>query len=143
MEEKHIELVILGVVAILAIVGLILLFNATKTGAGFVAHQEYKSGGAYGAYSNKNPFPYYQDALHSLPVQSRSPGSIDWDWRNAPEHVYGAKMGRCAVLATEAIGYKAPAGYVIDANVQQAQGQNCVRITNSLKGYCCLPPSIN
>jgi hypothetical protein len=139
MKEKHVALVILGVVAILAIVGLILLFKTAKTGAGFISHYEYGTD-RYNE-KHKNPFPYYEDALHSLPVQTRGYGGVDWDWRSAPDHTYGAKMGRCAILATEALGYKAPAGYVIDANVQQAQGQNCVRVTDSLQGYCCLPPS--
>ena len=65
MEEKHTALVALGVIVILAILGLVLLFKTASTGGVMV------QGSKTYANTRGNPFPYYQDALHSLPVQSR------------------------------------------------------------------------
>jgi len=131
MEEKHTSIVVLGVIVILAIFGLILMFKMTGTGEVTVM------GSKTYANTRGNPFPDYQDALHSLPIQSRhSSGQIDWDWRTAPDHTYGAKMGRCAILATPEIN-KVPAGYILDARYQETIGRDCIQVPDSQDGYCC------
>jgi len=136
MEEKHTALVALGVIVIIAIFALVILFKTASTGGVMV------QGSKTYANTQGNPFPYYQDALHSLPIQSRhSSGQTDWDWRTAPDHTYGAKMGRCAILATPEIG-KVPSGYILDAQFQESQGRNCIRVPDSQDGYCCKPTSV-
>lgn len=131
MEEKHTSIVVLGVIVILAIFGLIIMFKMTGTGEVTVM------GSKTYANTKGNPFPYYQDALHALPIQSRqSSGQTDWDWRTAPDHTYGAKMGRCAILATPQIG-KVPSGYILDARYQETIGRDCIQVTDSQDGYCC------
>ncbi|MBW2986094.1 hypothetical protein KY333_01860 [Candidatus Woesearchaeota archaeon] len=131
MEEKRTALVVLGVIVIIAIFGLVLMFKLSGTGGVMV------QGSKTYANTRGNPFPYYQDALHSLPIQSRqSSGQTDWDWRTAPDHTYGAKMGRCAILATPEIG-KVPPGYILDSRFQESQGRDCIRVQDSQDGYCC------
>ena len=135
MEDKHTALVILSVIVVIAIVGMVMLFSAAKTGDVVYA------GSKTYANTQGNPFPYYEDALHTTGIQKRSTGQIDWDWRKAPEHTYGAKMGRCAILATSDIA-KVPAGYIMDANYQESvdymsMGRDCIRVTDSQDGYCC------
>jgi len=133
VKEKETTLVILAVIAILAIIGLLLLFNSAKTGAGFVAKQSYPQ-----EYKD-NPFPYYRDALHTLGVQKRDFGQIDWDWRRRPDRTYGALKGRCSILATYEMGI-VPQAYTWDANYQQSRGKDCLQVEESLKGFCCVPP---
>ena len=147
MDDRKISLWVLGIIVILAIVGLFFLFKSAKTGAGFVSHTDYPAfGGKSGAYSNTNPFPYYRssygaDMPTELPgYQTRMPYQHDWAWRRDPSNTYGAKKGRCAILATPEIA-QVPAGYTADATWNQAQSQfgmaNCIRDENSLSGYCC------
>ena len=145
MEEKHTALVVLGVIVILGIIGLVLMFNSAKTGAGFVSHYEY----AGYPTSQRGAFPYYRatysDVIDTPGYQQRmpSPYQQDWAWRRQPTNTYGAKMGRCAILATPEIGEVAK-GYTWDASYQQAMTRGmdkCVREENSQKGWCCTPPS--
>ncbi|MBD3303702.1 hypothetical protein GF343_01025 [Candidatus Woesearchaeota archaeon] len=145
MEERKIALWVLGIIIVLGLVGLFLMFKSAKTGAGFVASKTYPTIGKYGAYSNENPFPYYTSTygVSSTEIpgyQNRVEYQKDWAWRTRPEHTYGAKMGRCAILATHEIG-EVPAGYIMDATLQQAHYQygmaNCIKEEKSQSGYCC------
>jgi hypothetical protein len=145
MEERKIALWVLGIIVVLGLVGLFFMFKSANTGAGFVSHIEYPAIGNYGAYSNEDPFPYYTSTygVSSMEIpgyQNRVTYQHDWAWRSAPENTYGAKMGRCAILATPEIG-KVPAGYIMDATLQQAQYQygmaNCIKEESAQNGYCC------
>lgn len=135
MEDKHTAIVVLGIVVILAIIALILMFKTANTGQAVMLQ-----GSKTYANTKGNPFPYYDDTYHTHGIQDRMTTQHDWSWRTEPEHTYGAKMGVCSILATPEIG-KAPAGYVWDADFQESQGRDCVRITDSQKGWCCKPPS--
>ncbi|MBW3002879.1 hypothetical protein KY338_07000 [Candidatus Woesearchaeota archaeon] len=145
MEERKIALWVLGIIVVLGIVGLFSMFNAEKTGAGFVASKTYPAIGKYGAYSNENPFPYYTSTYGVSPMelpgyQNRVTYQHDWAWRSNPDNTYVAKMGRCAILATPEIG-KVPAGYIMDATWNQATYQygmaNCIKEDSSQNGWCC------
>jgi hypothetical protein len=50
------------------------------------------------------------------------------------------KMGCSLLLATAELG-KVPAGYIMDATLQQAQYQygmaNCIKEESAQNGYCC------
>jgi len=134
MEDKHTATVVLGIVVILAIIGLVLMLKTANTGDVML------QGSRTYANTKGNPFPYYDDTYHTAGYQDRMTTQHDWSWRTEPEHTYGAKMGVCAILATPEIG-KAPAGYIWDADFQESQGKDCVKITDSQKGWCCKPPS--
>jgi len=146
MEEKNMTLLLLGAIALPAIIGMIMMFKGDTTGAGFVSHYEYPTSGMYGAYSNTEQFPYYspsfQQAFESPGYQMRTTEVHDWAWNRQPQQTYGAKMGRCAILATPEIG-QVPCGYTMDANWQQAHYQyginNCIKEQNSQSGWCCKP----
>lgn len=148
MEEKKLSLIVLAVIAIIAIIGLVMMFKGDTTGAGFVSHYEYPAYGQYGAYSNTDAFPYYRstygaDMPTEIPgYQQRVPYQIDWAWRRDPANTYGAKKGRCAILATPQIG-QVPPGYTWDANFQMMQNrgaENCIQDNNAQMGWCCIPP---
>ena len=136
MEEKHIALWVLGIIVVLAVIGLFILFNFEKTGAAYVSHQAYPA-----QDYEKTAFPYYR-TTYGADIQQRTPAQIDWAWRRDPEHTYGAKMGRCAILATPEI-QQVPPGYIMDANWNEMQyqfgKQNCIQSANALKGWCCKP----
>jgi len=61
MAEQHkgIAMIILGIVAIIAVVGLVLLFTAGKTTGNYVAASEKIYGG--NARADRNAFPYWAD----------------------------------------------------------------------------------
>ena len=146
MEEKHISLVILGVVAILAIVGLILLFNTAKTGAaiGARADQPYPGGVARAlpqssTYANPRGivFPYSQ-RVTEYPTAKRDPSKT-----------YGVLKGKCTKVIKDAINQGTlSAGlekYTFDANINQMRNkppQDCIQVENSLRGWCCIPPGL-
>ena len=141
MEEKHTALVALGVIVILGILGLVLMFSTAKTGAAYVSHYEY----AGFPTEQRGAFPYYRatysDVIDTPGYQQRmpSPYQQDWAWRREPTNTYGAKMGRCSILATPEIG-EVPKGYTWDATYQQAMSkgmENCIRAVNSQSGWCC------
>jgi len=145
MDERKIALWVLGIIVVIAVIGLFFMFKAESTGAGFVASTTYPAKGQYGAYSNEDPFPYYRStygvsAMEIPGYQNRVTYKHDWAWRSAPENTYGAKMGRCAILATPEIG-KVPQGYIMDATLQQAHYQygiaNCIQEESSQNGWCC------
>ena len=145
MEEKNMTLLLLGAIALPAIIGMIMMFKGDTTGAGFVSHYEYPAIGKYGAYSNVNQFPYYRSTYGGVTAteipgyQQRTPYQQDWAWRREPANTYGAKRGRCAILATPEIG-QVPPEYTWDANYQQSRGRECVQDNDALMGWCCIPP---
>jgi len=145
MEEKKTALIALAIIVILGILGLVLMFSSEKTGAAYVSHYEY----AGFPTEKRGAFPYYRatynDVVDTPGYQQRmpSPYQQDWAWRRDPENTYGAKLGRCAILATPEIG-EVPKGYTYDANYQQAMTRgmdNCIREQNSQSGWCCTPPT--
>jgi hypothetical protein len=146
MEQKQISLVVLGIVSILAIVGLILLFNAAKTGAAVGARtaQIYPGGVAHAlpqAQTYANPqgilFPYSQ-RVTEYPTAKRDPA-----------RTYGVLKGKCTKLIKDAIlkgtlpkGYEK---YTWDANFNQMRSkppQDCIVVEGSSKGACCIPSSL-
>lgn len=141
MEEKQVSLLALGIIVAVSMAGLFFFFDAEKTGASYISHEEY---GAYHPLPGKDAFPYYsptyQQAVETPGYQIRAPQEQFWAWHKAPQHTYGAEKGSCAILATKQIA-KVPMGYIMDANWQQATYQygmdKCVREEDSESGWCC------
>ena len=102
MEERHISLWVLGIIVVLALVGLFLLFKSAKTGAGFVASKSYPIEGRYGAYSNTNPFPYYAPTYGVSPMeipgyQNRASYQHDWAWKMRNTSNTRDRTGACRI----------------------------------------------
>jgi len=127
MAKTETKLVILGIVAVLAIVILVFLFKLVMSGALVNKAPYYPFPNTPYANPNANPFPYEAGSM-SMPSQT-----------------YGAEMGECAVLATPQI-HKVDPGYIMDADYQQmlafqSRGAKCKFVESSESGYCCtIPP---
>jgi hypothetical protein len=75
---KNIALAILGIVAVLAVVGLVLLFTQSKTG--MVARSDLYWSPTYGAFTNVADFKYMPDAATGGPYYLRN----RWAMGNEP-----------------------------------------------------------
>ena len=124
MEEKNIAMVVLGIVAILAIIGLVLMFQTVKTGeaASARANQPYPGGVA-------------------LPTSRliESPGfdsGYSWTQKPTTSIKYGEPIKTCKELTY--VG-TIQSGYTVDANVAETSGKDCLRVDGSIKGFCCRP----
>ncbi|MBW2973840.1 hypothetical protein KY346_05620 [Candidatus Woesearchaeota archaeon] len=136
MEDKHTALVALGIVVVLAIIGLVLLFKTASTGATIAARANQPYPGIVmeypGAVARGNvqgtPFPYYREDDY-------------WSRKRAPELTYRSQKGRCDALVRLGL---VPAGFTWDANIQQSRNrgpEQCIVVENSLRGNCCKPPT--
>ncbi|MBW3005022.1 hypothetical protein KY310_04270 [Candidatus Woesearchaeota archaeon] len=127
MAKTETKLVILGIVAVLAIVILVFLFKIVMSGAAVNKAPYYPFPNTPYGNPNANAFPYQAGSM-SMPTQT-----------------YGAEKGVCEILATPQINKVNP-GYILDANYQemlafQSRGAKCLFVKDSDSGYCCtLPP---
>jgi hypothetical protein len=161
MEEKHTALVVLGVIAILGIIGLVLMFNSAKTGATV-------GGGVY--MYPKSPFPYTRQinrvtenpAAYGVQTEAQIPpygGASETfgGWHNAgaeiavsqgfvyardPEKKIHQVFTSCTGQAN--IG-AIPQGYTRGVSVQQAMSiglDNCVKTPEQISNFafCCKEP---
>jgi len=124
MEEKNIAMVVLGIVAILAIIGLVLMFQTVKTGE------------AAGSRANQ-PYPGGVVAPTSRLIES--PGfdsGYSWTQKPTTSIKYGETIKTCNELTY--VG-TIQSGYTVDANVAETSGKDCLRVDGSIKGFCCRP----
>jgi hypothetical protein len=126
MAKTETKLVILGIVAVLAIVILVFLFKIVMSGAIVNKAPYYPFPNTPYANPNANAFPYEAGSM-SMPTQT-----------------YGAEQGACAIMATPQVN-KANPGFVLDADYQEmlaytSRNSKCMFVKDSNKGYCCTEP---
>jgi len=144
-EDKHTALVVLGVIVILAIIGLLLMVKTVKTGATVAA-------------ANRNSMiPYPGGVVHPTAVTYANPmGKVMPYAREArpyieePSYVTSKRdptrtpmyvKGKCLTMAQYG---EIESKYTWDATYNQARArspQDCIQVEGSLKGMCCVPPS--
>lgn len=145
MEDKHTALVTLGVIIVLAIIGLVLMFNTAKTGSAIASANRNSMvpypGGVYhpSAVTYANPAgkvgPYAKEAKPYLEEPSYTSRKKD------PTRTRTYLRGKCGKLAKYG---EIDSKYTWDATYQQARARSpeqCIQVENSLKGTCCIPPS--
>jgi len=163
MEERKLALWVLGIIVLIAILGLVLLFKAQKTG-------ETVGGGVY--VFPKDPFPYTRD-INKIQENPASYG-VQAD-KNIPDYggasrTFGGTQNPGAEIAvskgfvyarepekkihqvlTSCTGQvnigAIPQGYTRPASVQLAQSlgmDNCVRAPEQISNfaYCCKEPGM-
>ncbi|MBD3303701.1 hypothetical protein GF343_01020 [Candidatus Woesearchaeota archaeon] len=126
MAKTETKLVILGIVAVLAIVILVFLFKIVMSGAVIDKAPYYPFPNKPYANPDANAFPYNAKAM-PMPTQAHS-----------------TEQGKCAVLAKPGI-HKANPGYTLDADYQEmlaytGRNSKCMFVEESNKGYCCTEP---
>jgi len=172
MDDRKISLWVLGIIVVIAIVGLVLMFNAQKTGEAIASKIEYSPGSV--TYSNKegDPFPYTRQikkvqerpSAYGVKTQQQIPdyggagrafGGTD---DPGPEiavskgFIYARdpdkKIHQVLTSCTGQVNIGAiPQGYTRPASVQLAMSlgmQNCVRAPDQISNfaYCCKEPGM-
>lgn len=172
MDEKKLALYVLGIIILIAIIGLVLVFNAAKTGQATASDIVYSQSSI--TYSNKegNPFPY----TRQINKIQENPSAYGVDvYKNIPEYggasrTFGGTQDPGAEIAvskgfvyprnpekqihqvlTSCTGQAnigvIPQGYTRPASVQLAQSlgmNNCVRAPEQISNfaYCCKEPGM-
>ncbi|MBD3303693.1 hypothetical protein GF343_00980 [Candidatus Woesearchaeota archaeon] len=172
MDERKLALYVLGIIVLIAIIGLVLVFKAAKTGQAAASDTVYSESSV--TYSNKkgDPFPYtrqinkIQENPASYGVQAdknipdyggasrtfggtQNPGaeiavSKGFVYPRNPEKQIHQVLTSCTGQANiRAI----PQGYTRPASVQLAQSlgvNNCVRAPEQISNfaYCCKEPGM-
>jgi len=170
MEERKLALWVLGIIVIIAIVGLVLMFNAQKTGEAIASKIEYSQSSV--TYSNKegDPFPYtrqikkVQENPASYGVTTRQgipdyggagrafggiedPGpeiavSKGFIYARDPDKKIHQVLTSCTGQVNIGV---IPPGYTRPASVQLAMSlgmHNCVKAPDQISNfaYCCKEP---
>jgi len=129
MEEKHTSLVVLGIVVVLAIVGLVMMFQIGHTGktvaAGRNSMLPYPGGVIAGEYPG-TPITETPGAVVT--------GTDSWRQKRTASIKYGEPIQSCAQLTY--VG-TVQAGYTEDANYEQAKNRDCIYVEGSPAGFCC------
>ena len=138
MNDKNISHVVLGIVSVIAVVGLILLFISTST-----------ANGVYGGAIKNVAMPYYEDRVvlvntgNDMEIQDistvqniRNPQTSALDHRE-PTSAYGL-LDNCEGLIIQG---KVPAGFTYEAGwndvVNRYKVDNCVDTSALIGQYCC------
>jgi len=126
MTNTETKLVILGIVAVLAIVILVFLFKIVMSGATVNKAPYYPFPNKPYANPDANAFPYNAKAM-PMPTQT-----------------HYTEQGTCEILARPQTG-KAKPGYILDADYQEMlaytnRNSKCMFVEESNKGYCCTEP---
>ena len=129
MEGKNTALLVLGIVVVIAIVGLVLLFQTASTGKST-------------ASGRNSMLPYPGGVVHAPaqpPIVTESPGAVvpgDDSWRKKGTVAvrYGEPQKSCADLTY--VG-TVQHGYSEDATYSQAKNRDCVYVEGSPLGFCC------
>ncbi|MBW3005014.1 hypothetical protein KY310_04230 [Candidatus Woesearchaeota archaeon] len=172
MEERKLALWVLGIIVVIAIIGLVLVFKAQKTGQAVASDIVYSPGSV--TYSNKvgDPFPYtrqinkVQENPAAYGVQTeqqipdlggasryfggtQNPGaemavSKGFIYARDPEKKIHQVLTSCAGQANIGV---IPQGYTRAASVQLAQSlglNNCVRAPDQISNFafCCKEPGM-
>ncbi len=172
MEERKLALWVLGIIVLIAIVGLVLLFNAQKTGEAIASEIVYTPSSV--TYSNKqgNPFPYTRQinkvqerpSAYGVKTQQRIP-----DYGGAGRAFGGTQNPGAEIAVSKGFIYPRdpdkkihqvltsctgqvnigaiPQGYTRPASVQLAMSlgmHNCVRAPDQISNfaYCCKEPGM-
>ena|GEM_PF-1858714 len=167
MEKKELSMIILGIVAVIAVVGLVLLFKSVMTGDVVrVFPPSY-------TYSNvqEDPWPYargtYKGGVTEMPdftdgylgkedpgvkvdegtqVFGTGEGMVyrDWNRRREPELAYVSQKGICNALARLGVvplTHTWGATYT-DAKEGRLYNKKCVKAPEGTGiPFCCTPPS--
>lgn len=135
MEERKLAIWVLGIIVILAIIGLALYFKAEKTGAAVGARANIPyPGGVYHptAETYANPwgkvFPYARTAKPYIEEPSYVTPKKDITKSRA------LLRGKCSMLAKAGV---VDSEYSEDASYQQSRFRECVETEGSIRGYCC------
>lgn len=129
MAEKNTTMIVLGIVVVIAIVGLVLLFQTAQTGKSIAA-------------GRNSMLPYPGGVVHApaqqIPI-TETPGSIvsgqdSWRQKRTVSVSYGEPKQSCSYLTY--IG-TVQAGYTEDATYNQAANRDCVYVDGSPLGFCC------
>ena len=130
MEQKNTAIVILGIVVVIAIVGLVMLFQTAQTGKSI----------ASAGHNSMIPYP---GGVVSAPaakyIVTESPGAVvageeSWRQKSTVAVRYGEKRQSCARLSY--VG-TVQSGYSEDATYSQAANRDCVYVEGSPLGFCC------
>jgi len=145
MEDKYTSLVVLGVIVILALMGLVLFFGVNNAGAATASANRNSMipypGGVYHpnavTYANPsgNVAPYAREAKPYTESPSYTTTKKD------PTRTRTYLRGKCSVLASYG---EIEQQYTWDATYQQSRARSpeqCIQVEGSLKGTCCTPPS--
>ncbi|MBD3303694.1 hypothetical protein GF343_00985 [Candidatus Woesearchaeota archaeon] len=135
MEERKIALWVLGIIVVIAIIGLFFLFRAEKTGSAVAA---------------RAGIPYYGGVYHPTAETYANPwGKVGPYARTAKPHIEEPSYitpkkdptraptflkGNCAKLAKYGI---VDSEHIIDSNYQQSRFKECIEVEGSKSGYCC------
>ncbi len=135
MDDRKISLWVLGIIVVIAIVGLFFLFRAEKTGGAIASRADIPYyGGVYhpGAETYANPWgkvgPYARIARPYLEEPSYVTTKKD------PTRTRTFLRGKCGKLAKYGI---VDSKYTWDATYQQSRYKDCIKVEGSSKGYCC------
>lgn len=130
MEGRNTAIVVLGIVVVIAIVGLVMLFQTAQTGKSIAAKY-------------KNPMIPYPGGVVPAPAQSvtvtESPGAVvagedTWRQKGTASIKYGEPIKSCAQLTY--VG-TVQSGYSEDATYSQATNRDCIFVEGSPLGFCC------
>lgn len=143
-EHKGIAMVILGIVAVIAIVGLVLLFVGGKKATGE---------GVYGGAIKQVSYPYWQG--RGVPMGGREDEFRDMNYRQARTHwnFYGQPKRAPYDLGDQQIGDVpstitgcGPMGFRVGYSSSnrigyyETQGATCIDTDGSKAGVCCYWP---
>lgn len=136
MEERKIALWVLGIIVVIAIVGLFLMFKAERTGSAIASANRNSMipypGGVYHptAETYANPagkvFPYARTAS---PLETPSYVTTKKEVKSR-----ALLRGKCSILSQAGI---VSSEYSEDASYQQSRFRECVEVEGSIKGFCC------
>jgi len=129
MEGKNTAIVVLGIVVVIAIVGLVMLFQTAQTGKSIA--------------SGRNSMLPYPGGVVPASAQSvtvtESPGAVvagddNWRQKGTASIKYGEAVKSCAQLTY--VG-TVQSGYSEDATYSQATNRDCIFVEGSPLGFCC------
>jgi len=137
-EGKGVAMAILGIVAVIAVVGLVLLFKGAGTGEYASPYQN-----IYGGAIKDVDFPYLEGRWEGHP-SSKGGDQLLASTRNLPEMHFARGVRQipsksCETLASTGV---IPSGYTKEAGAQQAWdyqsiGYECIDATEEIAAYCC------
>ena len=135
MDDRKISLWVLGIIVVIAIIGLFFLFRAEKTGGAIASRANVPYyGGVYhpSAETYANPWgkvgPYARTARPDLEEPSYTTRKKD------PTRSRTFLRGNCGKLAKYGI---IDSKHTWDATYQQSRYKDCIQVEGSKKGYCC------
>ena len=129
MEGRNTAIVVLGIVVVIAIVGLVMLFQTAQTGKSI-------------ASGRNSMLPYPGGVVRAPAAQTivtESPGAViagddTWRQKRTASIKYGEPIKSCEYLTY--VG-TVQSGYTEDATYSQATNRDCVFVEGSPRGFCC------